>query len=205
LQICSSLLVLALRRRARGCAVAQVCHLTGKRAGATCSPGVDDACLTCSNVCGSSCIPAGKLLPRSGLPRPPPPVRGRCGESDGRLFLIDGGGEGSSLVCAVLQFGSWNESCSSTLVTAGDCHPTIKAILRPYQKPVMDSGNCSASKVRPFLRSVSAHNVLSVTSGFVPVPVLDDGSFDLQLNRRWRKRRTGLHFPISQRVLFYIN
>jgi hypothetical protein len=53
--------------------------------------------------------PARELLLRAGLPRPPPPARGRCGEFDGGLFFIDGGGEGSSLVCVVMQFGSWNE------------------------------------------------------------------------------------------------
>jgi hypothetical protein len=44
-----------VRGRFRGRAVAQVCHLAGKRASANCSPGANDAFLSCCEMCVFSC------------------------------------------------------------------------------------------------------------------------------------------------------
>jgi hypothetical protein len=115
----------------------------------------------------------------TGLIRPPPPVRGRCGESYSGSFFIDGGGEGPFPFCSVLQFGSGNTFLSSTLVTAGDCHPASKAMLWPYLKSVKDSGACITSLERPLSRSATMLIVFSVASSFVPAFGLDGGSLDL--------------------------
>jgi hypothetical protein len=137
------------------------------------------------------------------LPRPPFHVRGRCGESDGGLFLNDGGGEGFSLVCAILQCGRGNEFYSSTLLAVGECRPAIKAMFRPYQMPVMDSGAYPTSKVRPYSRSASACIVFAATSGSVPVSVLDGSCFDLHLDGGEREGQRIAFSNLSMRSFLY--
>jgi hypothetical protein len=73
--------------------------------------------------------PAGRLLLYAGLIHPPPPAHGRCGEFDCGSLFIDGGGEGSSPVCSIVQLGSGDTFSSSTLATVGDCRPTSRAML----------------------------------------------------------------------------
>jgi hypothetical protein len=159
--------------------VAQVCHLTGKRAGAACSHVAGSSCLSCCNESAPSCRESSSLS-QSCSPLPPP-AYGSFGEFDSGSLFIDGGGEGSSPVCSVLQFGSGNTFSLSALMMAGDCRLASKAMLWPYLKSVKDSCDCITSQLRPLSKSATALIAFSEASGFVPTSRLDGGSFDLHL------------------------
>jgi hypothetical protein len=49
---------------------------------------------------------------------------------------------------------------------------------------VKDCGNCLTSKVRPLLRSATALNVYTTTSGFIPASAHDGGNSNLRLDAR---------------------
>jgi hypothetical protein len=75
-------------------------------------------------------------------------------------------------------------------------------MLRPIQKPMMESDTCLTSLVRPLSRS-TAFIIFSAASGFVPASVLDGGSFDLQLDGGEREGPDYIFF-ISQQGLLCI-
>jgi hypothetical protein len=124
---------------------------------------------------------AGWCLPCVGILCLPPPTCGRCSEFDGRPLLSDGGGENTPFVCSVQYSGSWENICSSTFSPAGKSRPSLSASSWHVQS-LANSGICSTSKVRPFLRPATTICVYTVASGPAPASVQDGGSLGLWLD-----------------------